>query len=101
MVNLVERSTEWRAEGGGIAVQPNGIRVLRGLGLEAAVEEAGARIHRWCFCDETGEPLSEHDLSALWHDVGPFIGMERMQLSGSWSMAPRAFSAAWAPRFDR
>ncbi len=48
-VDLVERSTEWRAEGGGIAIQPNGIRVLRGLGLEAAVEKAGARVHRWSF----------------------------------------------------
>src|SRR5262249_56410928 len=31
-VELVERSTAWRAEGGGIAVQPNGMRMLRALG---------------------------------------------------------------------
>jgi len=37
-VDLIERSTEWRAEGGGIAVQPNGMRVLRTLGLDGAVE---------------------------------------------------------------
>jgi 2-polyprenyl-6-methoxyphenol hydroxylase-like FAD-dependent oxidoreductase len=73
-VELVERNVEWRAEGGGIAVQPNGIRVLRALGLEAAVERAGARVHRWSFL------LSEHDLAALWGDVGPFIGIERMRL---------------------
>jgi 2-polyprenyl-6-methoxyphenol hydroxylase-like FAD-dependent oxidoreductase len=79
-VDLVERSTEWRAEGGGIAVQPNGIRVLRALRLDAAVEHAGAQVHRWSFCDETGELLSEHDLVALWGDVGPFIGIERMRL---------------------
>jgi len=36
-VELIERSTEWRAEGGGIAVQPNGMRVLRTLGLDGAV----------------------------------------------------------------
>src|SRR5437764_4116611 len=40
-VELVERSTVWRAEGGGIAVQPNGMRMLRALGLDAAVERAG------------------------------------------------------------
>jgi 2-polyprenyl-6-methoxyphenol hydroxylase-like FAD-dependent oxidoreductase len=79
-VELVERSTDWRAEGGGIAVQPNGIRVLRALGLEAAVEQAGTRVPRWSFCDEMGELLSEHDLEALWGGVGPFIGIERMLL---------------------
>src|SRR5215471_4326300 len=79
-VELVERSPEWRAEGGGIAVQPNGMRVLRALGLDMAVERAGANIHRWRFCDQAGETLSESDLAALWGDVGPFIGIERMRL---------------------
>jgi 2-polyprenyl-6-methoxyphenol hydroxylase-like FAD-dependent oxidoreductase len=36
-VELVERSTAWRAEGGGIAVQPNGMRMLRTLGLDTAI----------------------------------------------------------------
>jgi len=79
-VELIERSPVWRAEGGGIAVQPNGIRMLRGLGLDTEVERAGARIRRWGFCDEVGEILSESDLDALWGDVGPFIGIERMRL---------------------
>jgi len=79
-VELVERSTAWRAEGGGIAVQPNGMRMLRALGLDAAVERAGARICHWRFCDQAGEILSESDLDALWGDVGPFIGIERMRL---------------------
>jgi 2-polyprenyl-6-methoxyphenol hydroxylase-like FAD-dependent oxidoreductase len=79
-VELIERSPVWRAEGGGIAVQPNGMRALRALGLDAEVERAGARIQRWRFCDEAGEILSESDLDALWGDVGPFIGIERMRL---------------------
>src|SRR5215472_2474174 len=79
-VELIERSPVWRAEGGGIAVQPNGIRMLRGLGLDTEVERAGARIRRWGFCDEAGEILWESDLDALWDDVGPFIGIERMRL---------------------
>jgi 2-polyprenyl-6-methoxyphenol hydroxylase-like FAD-dependent oxidoreductase len=32
-VELIERGTEWRAEDCGIAVQPNGMRILRTLGL--------------------------------------------------------------------
>jgi FAD-dependent urate hydroxylase len=79
-VELVERSPVWRAEGGGIAVQPNGMRMLRAFGLDAAVERAGARIRRWRFCDQAGEILSENDLAALWGDVGPFIGIERIRL---------------------
>jgi 2-polyprenyl-6-methoxyphenol hydroxylase-like FAD-dependent oxidoreductase len=79
-VELVERSTEWRAEGGGIAVQPNGMRALRTLGLDGAVEQSGQRLRRWSFCDQAGEILSENDLEALWGDVGPFIGIERTRL---------------------
>jgi 2-polyprenyl-6-methoxyphenol hydroxylase-like FAD-dependent oxidoreductase len=79
-VELVERSTEWRAEGGGIGVQPNGMRMLRTLGLDKAVERAGARLRRWFFCDMAGEILSENDLEALWSGVGPCIGIERTRL---------------------
>lgn len=79
-VELVEHSTEWRAEGGGIAVQPNAMRMLRALGLDAAVERAGARLQHWSFCDQAGEILSENDLEALWGDVGPCIGIERTRL---------------------
>src|SRR5262249_30193692 len=73
-------STEWRAEGGGIAVQPNGLRMLQSLGLDTAVERAGTRIRLWQFCNEAGEILSESDLDILWGDVGPFIGVERTRL---------------------
>jgi 2-polyprenyl-6-methoxyphenol hydroxylase-like FAD-dependent oxidoreductase len=79
-VELIERSAEWRAEGGGIAVQPNGMRALRTLGLDGAVERFGQRLRRWSFCDQAGEILSENDLEALWGDVGPFIGIERTRL---------------------
>jgi len=79
-VELIERSAEWRAEGGGIAVQPNGMRALRTLGLDGAVERSGQRLRRWSFCDQAGEILSENDLEALWGDVGPFIGIERTRL---------------------
>lgn len=77
---LIERSDEWRAIGGGIVMQPNGLRVLRTLGLGTAVERAGTVIRRWDFCDEQGEVLSETNLTALWKDSGPFIGIARREL---------------------
>jgi FAD-dependent urate hydroxylase len=77
---LIERSDAWYAVGAGIAMQPNGIRLLRTLGIGTAVERAGTVIRRWDFCDEHGEVLSETDLTALWGDVGPFIGIGRREL---------------------
>ena len=77
---LIERSDAWRAIGGGIVMQPNGLRVLRTLGVGCAVERAGTVIRRWDFCDEQGEVLSGTDLTALWNDSGPFIGIARREL---------------------
>jgi 2-polyprenyl-6-methoxyphenol hydroxylase-like FAD-dependent oxidoreductase len=77
---LVERNQTWPAIGAGIAVQPNGIRMLHVLGMGAAVAEAGTIIRSWGFCDQQGEALCETDLQALWGDVAPFIGIERTKL---------------------
>jgi len=77
---LIEHSPVWRSVGAGIAMQPNGIRVLHALGLGAAVERAGTVIRHWDFCDERGTVLAETDLEALWGDVGPFIGIARSEL---------------------
>jgi 2-polyprenyl-6-methoxyphenol hydroxylase-like FAD-dependent oxidoreductase len=77
---LVERSRAFQATGAGIAVQPNGMRVLHALGLGTAIEQVGTRIHSWAFCDRQGEVLSETDLHGLWGDVGPFIGIARTEL---------------------
>lgn len=77
---LVERSPIWQVTGAGIAVQPNGIRVLHALGLGSAIEHVGTVIRSWDFCDQLGEVLCETDLQALWGEVGPFIGVARTQL---------------------
>ncbi len=77
---LIERSSSWQVIGAGIAVQPNGIRILRALGLGPAIEHAGTVIHHWDFCDQQGQVLCEIDLEGLWGDVGPFIGVERTKL---------------------
>ena len=77
---LIERSTSWHAIGAGLAVQPNGIRILRALGMGAAIEHAGTIIRHWDFCDQQGEVLCETDVAELWREVGPFIGIARTEL---------------------
>jgi FAD-dependent urate hydroxylase len=77
---LVERNTSWLALGAGIAMQPNAMRVLRTLGVAAAVENAGASIRRFVFCDQKGETLCAIDLEELWGDVGRVVCLERVEL---------------------
>ncbi|MGO8946318.1 MAG: FAD-dependent monooxygenase [Ktedonobacterales bacterium] len=77
---LVERSPEWPAIGAGIMLQANGLRVLRALGLAAAVEQAGAVVRHWAWCDQQGEVLSNTDLVAGWGGVGPCVGIARPAL---------------------
>ena len=77
---LVERSSTWHATGAGILLHANGMRVLRALGLGDAVEQAGAIVRHWSFCDEHGEVLCDTDLGELWGNVGPCIGIERPKL---------------------
>jgi len=80
---LVERQQSWHALGAGFLVHANGMRMLRSLGLAAGVENAGAVVRRWQFCDELGDVLSETDLETLWGDAGPCIGIERAKLQGA------------------
>ena len=82
-VELVERRQSWHALGAGFLVHANGMRMLLSLGLAAGVENAGAIIRRWQFCDQQGEVLSETDLEALWGETGPCIGIERAKLQGA------------------
>jgi FAD-dependent urate hydroxylase len=77
---LVERQQTWHALGAGFLVHANGMRMLRSLGLAAGVEDAGAVVRRWCFCDQHGDVLSETDLKAPWGDAGPCVGIERSKL---------------------
>jgi 2-polyprenyl-6-methoxyphenol hydroxylase-like FAD-dependent oxidoreductase len=77
---LVERNPEWQTEGAGILVHANGMRVLRALGLSAAVEQAGVVIRRYGWYTQQGEELTETDLEELWGEVGPCIGIDRPAL---------------------
>jgi 2-polyprenyl-6-methoxyphenol hydroxylase-like FAD-dependent oxidoreductase len=56
-VELVEREAGPARLGAGLAMQPNAMRALRGLGAAAAVERAGAVIHRFQYRDQRGTLL--------------------------------------------
>jgi len=79
-VDLVERDTRPDRVGAGLAVQPNAMRALRGLGAATAVERAGAVIHRLQYRDQLGALLCDVDLDDLWGNVGPFVGITRAAL---------------------
>ena len=76
-VELVEQRETWQAVGAGFLVHANGMRMLAALGLASGVEQAGAVVSRWQFCDEQGEVLSDTDLEVLWGHSGPCVGIER------------------------
>jgi 2-polyprenyl-6-methoxyphenol hydroxylase-like FAD-dependent oxidoreductase len=77
---LIERNQHWEPVGGGIAVQPNAMRVLDELGIGALVARAGAIVSRWQFRDQLGNVLCDIGLDPLWKGIGSFIGVERTRL---------------------
>jgi FAD-dependent urate hydroxylase len=79
-VTVVERRADGAPTGGGIAMQPNGMRALRTIGAAEAVERAGATIDRFTFIDATGDALCDVDLPSVWGDTGPFVGIDRTAL---------------------
>lgn len=79
-VELVERGAGSSRLGAGLAVQPNAMRALGSLGVAAAVERAGAVIHRFQYRDQHGPLLCDVDLDDVWGDVGPFVGITRAAL---------------------
>jgi FAD-dependent urate hydroxylase len=82
---LVERQPTWSAPGAGFVVHANGMRMLRALGLDGGVVSAGTVVGRWQFYDAQGCLLSDTDLTAVWGDVGPCIGIVRPRLHSALS----------------
>jgi 2-polyprenyl-6-methoxyphenol hydroxylase-like FAD-dependent oxidoreductase len=80
---LVERQPTWSVPGAGFVVHANGMRMLRALGLDEGVVSAGTAVGRWQFYDAQGCLLSDTDLTALWGEVGPCIGIVRPLLHGA------------------
>ena len=82
---LVERQPTWSAPGAGFLVHANGMRMLRALGLDQGVVSAGTVVERWQFFDAKGCLLSDTDLTAVWGEVGPCIGIVRPRLHSALS----------------
>ena len=79
-VELVELEREWNTSGAGLSVQPNGLRVLKSLGLDARIADAGCVISSWLFADDQGGVLCRIDLDSVWGEVGPLVGITRARL---------------------
>jgi 2-polyprenyl-6-methoxyphenol hydroxylase-like FAD-dependent oxidoreductase len=79
-VELVELEREWNTSGAGLSVLPNGLRVLKSLGLDAGVVGAGCVIGSWLFADDQGGVLCRIDLDGVWGGVGPLVGIARARL---------------------
>ena len=77
---LVERSPSWQATGAAIQLHANGMRILHALGLGEAVEQAGAVVRHWMYCDQDGEVLCQTNLEELWGKAGSCIAIDRPRL---------------------
>lgn len=75
-VDLVERDTSWRTNGAGISINPNGERVLRDLGLDGAVADAGFRIEILQIMNPAGTSIGEFSFGR-WPGVGGSIAIHR------------------------
>jgi 2-polyprenyl-6-methoxyphenol hydroxylase-like FAD-dependent oxidoreductase len=58
-VTLLERAARIRAVGAGILLQPNGLAVLRGLGLDEALHRAGRRVDAVTVRGPDGRAITE------------------------------------------
>jgi FAD-dependent urate hydroxylase len=56
------------------------VRALRALGLGDAIGRAAAVVPGWAFLDQHGGCLCETDLTDLWGEVGPCLGITRVRL---------------------
>jgi 2-polyprenyl-6-methoxyphenol hydroxylase-like FAD-dependent oxidoreductase len=79
-VEVVEHQAEWNTLGAGLSLQPNGMRVLRRLGLAEGALDAGCVLGQWVFADDQGGVLCQIDLDSVWGAVGPMVGITRAQL---------------------
>jgi 2-polyprenyl-6-methoxyphenol hydroxylase-like FAD-dependent oxidoreductase len=77
---LVERSPSWQATGAAIQLHANGMRIVHALGLGEAVEQAGAVVRHWVYCDQDGEVLCQTNLEELWGKAGACFAIDRPRL---------------------
>lgn len=81
-VRIFEKDAELRTAGVGLNIWPNGVRVLKGLGLgEEFLSFAGA-MKRWWTLDSDGTVTSDIDVSRWPEELGaPITGARRRKLN--------------------
>ena len=77
---VVERTESWAPIGAGIVLGVNAMRVMRGLGLDTAVDAAGARLAQGALTNHHGEALQKTDFSHLEPELGPTVALHRAAL---------------------
>jgi FAD-dependent urate hydroxylase len=77
---VVDRAGGWEAAGTGIYLPANGVRALRGMGLERAAAAQAAEIGWQRVLDARGRVLVEVDLRAFWGRVGACLALHRADL---------------------
>jgi 2-polyprenyl-6-methoxyphenol hydroxylase-like FAD-dependent oxidoreductase len=81
-VTILERETEMRLAGSGLALSPNAMVALGQLGVAESVERAGAAIAKSAILDSSGRPLgAEFDVATLAKELGaPIVALHRARL---------------------
>ncbi len=74
---IVDKAHEWKAAGYGIALWPNGLRVLETLGADGPIREKGVRISEQVLYDSTGRVLGRFDLDEIARRYGPIHVVNR------------------------
>jgi 2-polyprenyl-6-methoxyphenol hydroxylase-like FAD-dependent oxidoreductase len=77
---LIERAPRWAPLGAGIALGPNAMGVLRGLGLADAARARGFPLRRAAIADARGRVLAATDLAGIEARVGPSVALHRAAL---------------------
>ncbi|WP_191089815.1 FAD-dependent oxidoreductase [Nesterenkonia ebinurensis] len=81
-VKLFEKDSELRTAGVGLNIWPNGVRVLKGLGLGEEFLSFAAAMNRWWALDSDGTMTSDIDVSDWSEQLGaPITGARRRRLN--------------------
>lgn len=81
-VRIFEKDSELRTAGVGLNIWPNGVRVLKGLGLGQEYLSFAAAMNRWWALDSDGTVTSDIDVSVWSEELdAPITGARRRRLN--------------------
>ncbi|HYD35069.1 MAG TPA: FAD-dependent monooxygenase [Vitreimonas sp.] len=77
---IVEKAREFKSIGYGVSLWPNGLRMLRLLGLEEAVLKEAYPLKKYEIADAQGHVIHRMDFHRLFATFGKLVGIERAKL---------------------